>query len=775
MEKASHDEVLIAALLHDLGKVAQRAGDEKCLTEKMDGQLLPTTPDGRYTHKHAWYTHGAILELRDSLPNGIDCEKVARIAACHHNPGTWDEWIIAESDRISSGADRSPRELESETRGNYIEQQSLSIFSSVNLGSAEQAPEIFLGLGPMEGDIVYPKSSSKNDKAEYRKTWDGLLFDLKAIREKDVDAWLAAADAALERWTWSIPSTTVDQPDISLYDHSRTCAAYASALYRYHEGRCDLENIQAIRDGRALKFLLVTGELSGIQRYLYDLKSAEKSAKMLRARSFELRVLSESTGRMLQHRFGLSRFSQIGNAGGRFTIVLPNHEDARSKLEAIRSDVEVNMIGRYLGIVSLSVSSGVPVSKETLLQGRFKETFRKIMKDAAEAKQKKLQSGLLRTGHVLSEGYNAIEKNYAAGAGVCSVCDARPERSPGEPCDVCESLIEVGTLLPKADRLALARKPAFVNGLRLLDGEAVSFVLPDQEASPGLLLTSVHSFRSGMGISRMPYTVPVENGKVKEFEDIALSSEGVSHLAMLKADLDNLGAIFSSGLGESVSISRYATLSRTVDYFFTVEVRNILENDSRFKDVYTVYSGGDDLCVIGPWNVIFELAHETRSFFRKFTGGNKSLSISAGLAIASSRLPVRRIAESAEEELKAAKERPGKDGISVFGVPLSWDEFESYLSDGKVLASELANRTCPTKAVYSLIENSRKAEAFLSGDISRKNALWRSHFEYALRRSEASSRSVDVMRKYSVDASAMLKARVSASYALYCNRREGGR
>lgn len=775
MGKTSHDEILIAALLHDLGKAAQRAGAEECLTPGMEGQLLPRTPDGRYTHKHAWYTHGAILALRDCLPKGIDYERVARIAACHHNPSTWEEWIVAESDRISSGADRSPRELESEERGNYIEQQCLSVFSSVRLGEALRPPEVFLRLGPLEQGQVYPKPSAKSDRQGYRRIWDGLVSDLRAIRDTTLNAWLVSADAALERWTWSIPSTTVDQPDISLYDHARTCAAYASALYRYHEGENSLEDIPGIQDTATPKFLIVTGDLSGIQKYLFDIRSAEHSAKLLRARSFELRMLSESAARMIQKQFGLSRFSQIGNAGGRFTIVLPNLEKTPGILEKVRGELESVMIRRYLGSVSLSISAGVPASKDTLLQDRFREAFRRMLMDAAEAKHKKLQAGLLRTGHVLAEGYDAIEAGHKSGLGICPMCEARPGEGESGPCSVCSSLIESGSRLPKAERINLAPARGVNRGLELLADETAILLQPGEEPVPGGITTTVHVFKPGYGLSRMPYSVPVKDGRVMEFGDIAKTSEGIPHLAMLKADLDSLGAVFSAGLGDSLSVSRYATLSRTIDYFFTVEVREILGRDPRFQHVYTVYSGGDDLCLIGPWNVMFDLAVVLRNAFGEFTGGNPSLSISSGIAIASSRLPIRRIADEAESELENAKDRPGKNSVSVFGIALGWNEFEAYLEDGKLLSDELRSRACPTAAVYALIENSRKAEAFLKGDISRENSLWKSHFEYALRRTNASKASVEVMRKYSVDATSIHKARISASYALYSNRVQGGR
>ncbi len=116
------------------------------------------------------------------------------------------------------------------------------------------------------------------------------------------------------------------------------------------------------------------------------------------------------------------------------------------------------------------------------------------------------------------------------------------------------------------------------------------------------ILFSVNEYKSGYSLSKIPYYLPTnENGEVKDFEELVGLGNGedsFTKLAMLKADLDNLGSVFSEGLRESISISRYATLSRMLNYFFSLYVNYSLKANDNFKDIYTVFSGGDDLCVI---------------------------------------------------------------------------------------------------------------------------------------------------------------------------------
>ena len=68
--------------------------------------------------------------------------------------------------------------------------------------------------------------------------------------------------------------------------------------------------------------------------------------------------------------------------------------------------------------------------------------------------------------------------------------------------------------------------------------------------------------------------------------------EGIKRLGVVRADIDNLGATFISGIPEKYnSISRTATLSRQLSLFFKYELNHLLEN----YQITAIYSGGDDL------------------------------------------------------------------------------------------------------------------------------------------------------------------------------------
>ncbi|MDY0043907.1 MAG: type III-A CRISPR-associated protein Cas10/Csm1 [Syntrophales bacterium] len=152
---------------------------------------------------------------------------------------------------------------------------------------------------------------------------------------------------------------------------------------------------------------------------------------------------------------------------------------------------------------------------------------------------------------------------------------------------------------------------------------------------------------------------------------------GIEALGILKADVDQLGILMSCGLQpHQFTLSRLAALSRQLDFFFTVYLPHLLKTDSRFNDVYTVFAGGDDLFLIGPWNRIIELATELRQSFENYVCKNNEVHFSAGISLHKPHTPLDKLAEAAESALERSKHVDGKNSITLFSETAAWDEFE---------------------------------------------------------------------------------------------------
>ena len=121
------------------------------------------------------------------------------------------------------------------------------------------------------------------------------------------------------------------------------------------------------------------------------------------------------------------------------------------------------------------------------------------------------------------------------------------------------------------------------------------------------------------------YVARDERGHVLDFEDLALASRGlvdgrgISRLGVLRADVDHLGAAFLAGFPASyTTLTRVAALSRQLALFFKHginalcrgEVNGIGEREYKkfslfgtpkqeARQVHIIYSGGDDLFLVG--------------------------------------------------------------------------------------------------------------------------------------------------------------------------------
>jgi CRISPR-associated protein Csm1 len=165
-------------------------------------------------------------------------------------------------------------------------------------------------------------------------------------------------------------------------------------------------------------------------------------------------------------------------------------------------------------------------------------------------------------------------------------------------------------------------------------------------------------------------------------------------LAILRMDVDNLGSLFKDGFniektqekdenGRNIyksiaTFSRLASLSRNLDYFFKGFLNVIWNSKADYKN-YTqiIYSGGDDLFIVGRWNCIIDFAEDIQTHFAEWTCNNEEIGISGGITVVTPKFPISKAAELCEIDEKLAKnhkisESIEKNAITLFGVPLHW-------------------------------------------------------------------------------------------------------
>ena len=159
-------EIVIASYLHDVGKFAQRADRKDFYDKNMEGQLCKPTNDGHYGYQHTVFTFGFLEKYRDILPDDVSALDIRRLASNHHTPSEYDEWLIAQGDRLSSGSDRcvmQENEAYFEDPAKFYEKPLEHILASISIDDRKNE-RAYCKLLPLEEDAILSTSEKKINK-----------------------------------------------------------------------------------------------------------------------------------------------------------------------------------------------------------------------------------------------------------------------------------------------------------------------------------------------------------------------------------------------------------------------------------------------------------------------------------------------------------------------------------------------------------------------------------------------------------------------------------
>lgn len=683
----SQYEVAIAALLHDIGKFKQRAykGDESVFSSaisNMEGYIGKLNSITKlYTHRHALWTYDFFLNDFKPIIDKIDFdlqlkwEEVFISSASHHNPDD-DNYstIIQKADFISSSNDRSDCK-EAYKRGDYYKKPLRSIFTNINIEEK---------IKPKKSEYYYPLSSSTrnfyptNDDAielDYKSLWTEFVQALKALPSKmTIVGFLMKLKDLLYQYTWCIPSSTTDNlNDISLYDHSLTTMAFALAIANSSE------------EGR---FRIFAADLSGIQQYIFQSKysSFKGAAKIFRGRSFIISSISYAYRIALCEKLGIIPFVDLIDAGGKFTMILPPDEELVAKIDEFVKEQEFFFFKNYQGTLCVLTDYSLVANKDAFSKEMFVETQKEIGYLLNSKKTKKFENIIREIGYVIH--------NIDIDGNRCSVCGKNKILNQEKQiCRTCETVQQIGGNVLTNE---------FINFNKHKGYEIVKNVYISVKDE--ILETNYFTF-SFFNSNIYPLWRLNTHSPNETFDYIAktsLSDEGLgkSFLAYVKIDVDNLGEIFISGFPKEIySISRYITLSRLLNQFFNVMVKNILEKD--YIDAYTVISGGDDVFIILPWNQALDFIKDLKLRFSWFCCKNNQINFSAGIVVGYPKEPFALLNEKANYQLdKNAKEKEGKNCISYFGVLFNAKELRTLIEDSNTIRSFVMENSLSSSFIY---------------------------------------------------------------------------
>lgn len=727
MDKKKYD-LQIAALLHDVGKIVIRANP------------------GNIDHSHAGAEY-----LKPFLKDGGD---ILRAVLNHHWAmlkklcGSDDDisYIVYEADNIASSTDRRKRD---DSQAGFDSGKALENIFNVFAGNAAAPKSSFYLRGLLEDNarMQYPVTTEISaPSAEYQKLLDYMTvnFRKRAIDDTTLNSLLQIVEATGSY----VPSSTAKNEiaDISLYDHEKLTAAIAACMYDYFEEQgisdyrsyCFGDKLEQIR--AADTYLLVSGDLSGIQSFIYTIPS-KGALKSLRGRSFYLELMLENLVDEILDSLELSRCNLLYTGGGNFYLLLPNTEKAKNLLTEAKEKINDWLLTHFDGRLYLAIGWAACSANDFKADSTngIGCIYRNASSEVAKDKRARYSKAQLE---MLFDPTSLVNRTLD-GYRECGICHSSArtlvrysdDDSETEVCENCRNLRDFGEKLLKNDILAVFSEKIDTDiALPGISETRYLSVIPEGKAETlcanakrvyiknKMLTGNLVATRLWMG----DYVTAGASGTA-EFEELAQSSGGEEHgikrLGVMRADVDNLGAAFMAGFADRANKNRYATmgrstaLSRQLSLFFkryinslcSGEINGIGENgkekfnlyqDGKNKEkprkVHIVYSGGDDMFIVGAWDELIELAIDIRHAFSSYTNGK--LTFSAGIGLFPDKCPISEMARVTGEMEDYAKKNPAKNSVTLFGMnteqqkdtelemtSYGWHDFENAVVGSKLI------------------------------------------------------------------------------------------
>ena len=442
--------------------------------------------------------------------------------------------------------------------------------------------------------------------------------------------------------------------------------------------------------------ILIAGDFYGIQKFIFEGLSTKNAAKVLRAKSAFIQIFTIYLSKYICKRLEISEDNILTSNAGKFEIISSSKDT--KVLDEIQQKVNSYFIENFYALSGISICS-IECNKDDFNEiSSYKKLRDKISRRLETKKFNKFD--LLNQEAVLSYDSNINNEN------LCKICNIRKGKNN---CTICNNFITLGEFLAgdtidkiiSSDKLGIIFDD-FVCDIKL-DSKIKSYLLKDGK-------------------------LPADFKKLAENSCKNLTT-GIKSLAVLKADVDSMGKYLKDS-DITNNFENFDTFSKTLDNFFSLYVPKLMRND--YPNSYTVFTGGDDLFLLGAWDEIIELARTIQKEFEKFI--KNKLSISFGIAIIKPSYPISRIAQHSEELLEEAKGiDEHKNAITLFGETVKW---KSYLSTFRELHKAfeiLENDDTKTAFLYRLLDLIEMAKRVKYNN-SIEDTIWKSKLNYSFYR-----------------------------------------
>lgn len=495
--------------------------------------------------------------------------------------------------------------------------------------------------------------------------------------------------------------------DISLFDHIKMTSTFASCIYDYLTSK-NINDFSLLLEEKDKFyeediFYLYSFDFSGIQSFIYNI-SSDKAMRSLRTRSFYLEILLEDIIDTLLDKLNLFRTNLLYSGGGHCYLILPNTDFVKNTLDEFKSQVNewlLNLFGSelYLAGGGEVCSARTFSAKNT---GEYSELFRSISNKISKNKLNRYNASNLKKLNF---------EEIVDGARECKVCrrvDHLIETENGLICNICDEIENFSKSILESKIFIVENKSGDKKRYSLpLPFDKILSSIKDEDEFKNKFenqdfiraYSKNNDFSEKKNLTRLWIGDYCYDNKLNILTE---NAEGIKRLGVIRADVDNLGESFVRGFSkEETSLTRSAVFSRNMSLFFKYHINYLLENGEYSltgektpikRKALIVYSGGDDIFVVGAWDDIIEFSIDLVKSLKKFT--LNSLTISAGLGLFAEKFPIKSMAEitgDLEDYAKTNKYEvdgveKAKNSVCLFNKEniYSWKDFEE-----KVLGEKL--------------------------------------------------------------------------------------
>ena len=434
------------------------------------------------------------------------------------------------------------------------------------------------------------------------------------------------------------------------------------------------------------KMYLISGDFYGIQKFIFDNLSTKNAAKVLRAKSAFCEIFMIVLARFICHKLGIDTKQILSCTAGKFEILTPKFDE--KIFDEIKSIINSYFISNFYGISGVSLAF-IKCHKDDFANPQNYKILRENISKAVEI-QKFNKLNLTKQSVILN--YDKTITNQT----LCRICNTRKIVN-SDKCDICERFVRLGEIL--------------VSDSKSIDSREIGIDFYDTKIE---LNEGLKSY------------VAKEKYEITDFSTLARLSSGENAIAVLKADVDNMGNFIKES-DVTDSFLNFDIFSKSINNFFSLYIPQKMRE--KFPHSYTIFAGGDDLLLVGSYDMMIKLGIFIRQEFLKFVK-YKNLTISFGITLAKPSIPISYLAQTSENLLESSKDLDGKDGISIFGESAKWDK---YLKTRQNILTHFEDFTTSinTAFLYRILEFCQMSKN-IKNDV--KNSMWKSKLNYSFYR-----------------------------------------